>query len=51
MTGRKCDKCKTGYFALIDANPDGCTECFCYGVTGSCESADLGVEILDHETG
>ena len=51
MTGSRCDQCQSGYFALLAANPEGCTECFCYGVTNKCESADLGVEILDHETG
>ena len=33
VTGHKCDRCKQGFFALLDANPEGCTECFCYGVT------------------
>ena len=33
VTGPKCDRCKQGFFALLDANPEGCTECFCYGVT------------------
>ena len=51
VTGPRCDRCRAGYFALIDANPEGCTECFCYGVTTACESADLGVEVLDHESG
>ena len=32
-------------------HPEGCTECFCYGVTTACESASLGVEVLDHESG
>ena len=35
VTGHKCDRCKQGFFALLDANPEGCTECFCYGVTVS----------------
>ncbi|XP_023338185.1 laminin subunit alpha-1, partial [Eurytemora carolleeae] len=50
-TGRRCDRCKPGFFALQSANPEGCTECFCYGVTSSCDSADYGVEIIDHQSG
>ena len=46
VTGPRCDRCKAGFFALLAANPEGCTECFCYGVTNSCESADLGVRQL-----
>jgi hypothetical protein len=30
-------------------NPEGCTECFCYGITDSCDAVDYGVEILDHQ--
>ena len=50
-TGPRCDRCQTGYFALLSANPEGCTECFCNGVTSTCDSASLGVEVLDHESG
>ena len=45
VTGPRCDRCEAGFFALLGANPEGCTECFCYGVTTSCESADLGVSM------
>ena len=30
-------------------NPEGCTECFCYGITDSCDAVDYGVELLDHQ--
>ncbi|XP_053979211.1 laminin subunit alpha-1-like isoform X1 [Hylaeus volcanicus] len=39
--GRQCNKCKEGTFGLAVDNPKGCTECFCFGRTASCQQADL----------
>ena len=36
---------KTGYYALHEANAKGCLQCFCYGITGECRAAELGVEV------
>ncbi|EDW03702.1 laminin subunit beta-1 [Drosophila grimshawi] len=29
VTGRRCDRCKEGYWQLNQANPDGCESCTC----------------------
>ena len=34
-----------GYYALHEANAKGCLQCFCYGITGECRAAELGVEV------
>ena len=51
MEGRRCDRCKRGYFALHESHAKGCLECFCNGITDQCEVADLGVELLQHAEG
>ncbi|XP_035236655.1 basement membrane-specific heparan sulfate proteoglycan core protein-like isoform X3 [Anguilla anguilla] len=39
VVGALCDECKTGSFHLAEANPDGCLQCFCMGVTKQCASS------------
>ncbi|UYV67717.1 HSPG2 [Cordylochernes scorpioides] len=39
IQGRNCDRCKEGYFHLEARNPEGCSPCFCFGVTGQCSSS------------
>lgn len=41
MVGRQCGQCKEGTFGLALDNPKGCTECFCFGRTTSCQQAGL----------
>lgn len=36
-----CDQCEDGTYNLQDANPDGCTKCFCFGKTTRCDRAYL----------
>ncbi|XP_016412938.1 laminin subunit alpha-1-like [Sinocyclocheilus rhinocerous] len=39
VMGSSCDLCKQGFYNLQDSNPEGCTECFCFGVSDVCESS------------
>lgn len=39
--GKSCDECTDGYFGLSETNPDGCSECWCAGVTTDCQEASL----------
>lgn len=39
VEGERCDRCKPGYFFLDRDNPDGCTECYCSGVSHNCVEA------------
>ncbi|XP_056158189.1 basement membrane-specific heparan sulfate proteoglycan core protein [Lampris incognitus] len=39
VAGAQCDECKPGSFHLSEANPDGCLQCFCMGVTKQCASS------------
>lgn len=39
--GRQCNQCREGTFGLAVDSPKGCTECFCFGRTTSCQQAGL----------
>ena len=41
VEGPYCDRCKDGFFNLQLQNKDGCTKCFCNGLSQSCRSAKL----------
>lgn len=41
VSGRRCDLCKEGTFALAADNPLGCVACFCFGKTGRCEQSTM----------
>ncbi|XP_060099959.1 laminin subunit alpha-1 [Heteronotia binoei] len=38
VEGENCDRCKPGFYNFQERNPQGCTECFCFGVSDVCES-------------
>nr|XP_023418495.1 laminin subunit alpha-1 [Cavia porcellus] len=38
VEGEACDRCKPGFYNLQEKNPQGCSECFCFGVSGVCDS-------------
>lgn len=37
VSGRRCEECVSGRFALSADHPDGCSRCFCSGVSSDCE--------------
>ncbi|XP_068200121.1 laminin subunit alpha-1 [Antennarius striatus] len=37
VSGRRCEECVSGRFGLSAENPDGCSPCFCSGVSADCE--------------
>ncbi|XP_061614328.1 laminin subunit alpha-1 isoform X2 [Phyllopteryx taeniolatus] len=43
VMGGHCDLCKAGFYNLQAANPLGCTDCFCFGVSDVCESSTWSV--------
>uniref|UniRef100_A0A4X2M7H8 Laminin subunit alpha-1 n=1 Tax=Vombatus ursinus TaxID=29139 RepID=A0A4X2M7H8_VOMUR len=38
VEGEECGRCKPGFYNLKERNPEGCTECFCFGVSDVCDS-------------
>ncbi|XP_015426035.1 PREDICTED: laminin subunit alpha-3-like [Myotis davidii] len=38
VDGAECDVCREGSFHLDPANPQGCTSCFCFGISRHCHS-------------
>lgn len=41
VEGRNCDRCRPGTFSLFAKHIEGCLECFCSGVTDTCQQANL----------
>ncbi|KAM8822118.1 laminin subunit alpha-1 isoform 2-T2 [Synchiropus picturatus] len=39
VMGAHCDLCKPGFYNLQPTNPQGCSHCFCFGVSDVCESS------------
>ncbi|XP_078049383.1 wing blister isoform X2 [Augochlora pura] len=39
--GRQCNQCRENTFGLAADNPKGCTECFCFGRSTSCQQAEF----------
>lgn len=37
--GAQCDECKPGFFGLSADNPDGCSPCYCSGISSTCEDS------------
>uniref|UniRef100_A0A3B4ARG9 Laminin subunit alpha-1 n=1 Tax=Periophthalmus magnuspinnatus TaxID=409849 RepID=A0A3B4ARG9_9GOBI len=37
VSGRRCEECVSGRFALSALNPEGCSQCYCSGLSQDCE--------------
>ncbi|XP_042350009.1 laminin subunit alpha-1-like [Plectropomus leopardus] len=37
VSGQRCEECRSGWFALAADTPDGCSQCFCSGLSSDCE--------------
>ncbi|XP_076827529.1 laminin subunit alpha-1 isoform X2 [Brachyhypopomus gauderio] len=51
VMGANCDLCKRGFYNLQASNPEGCTECFCFGVSDVCESSSWATSSIVHRDG
>jgi len=40
VQGGKCDECRPGHYNLNIENPDGCSECYCFGATNVCRPSN-----------
>ncbi|XP_055952530.1 laminin subunit alpha-1-like isoform X1 [Argiope bruennichi] len=48
VQGSRCDRCKQGFYHLSADNPDGCSQCFCFGMSDECAESDWGVTIIQN---
>ncbi|CAL1296819.1 unnamed protein product [Larinioides sclopetarius] len=48
VEGSRCDRCKQGFYHLSADNPDGCSQCFCFGMSDECTEADWGINIIQN---
>uniref|UniRef100_A0A8V0X4B6 Laminin subunit alpha-1 n=2 Tax=Gallus gallus TaxID=9031 RepID=A0A8V0X4B6_CHICK len=51
VEGENCDLCKPGFYNLQERNPEGCTECFCFGVSDVCDSLTWPISQISDMTG
>ncbi|XP_029841229.2 laminin subunit alpha-1 [Ixodes scapularis] len=51
VEGEQCDQCAHGYYDLSETNPEGCSSCYCFGVTSVCRPSDWGVETVKEPQG
>uniref|UniRef100_A0A8C0ER55 Laminin subunit alpha-1 n=1 Tax=Bubo bubo TaxID=30461 RepID=A0A8C0ER55_BUBBB len=49
VEGENCDLCKPGFYNLQERNPQGCTECFCFGVSDVCDSLTWPISQVFHD--
>ncbi|XP_078043463.1 terribly reduced optic lobes isoform X5 [Augochlora pura] len=44
VEGLECNRCRPGTFGLSEDNPEGCSQCYCSGVTDQCHESSLYVQ-------
>ncbi|XP_076237238.1 basement membrane-specific heparan sulfate proteoglycan core protein-like isoform X3 [Calliopsis andreniformis] len=44
VEGSECNRCRPSTFGLSTDNPDGCSECYCSGITNQCHESSLYVQ-------
>ncbi|XP_017764583.1 PREDICTED: basement membrane-specific heparan sulfate proteoglycan core protein-like isoform X4 [Eufriesea mexicana] len=44
VEGPECNRCRQATFGLSADNPDGCSECYCSGVTDQCHESSLYIQ-------
>ncbi|CAL7942482.1 unnamed protein product [Xylocopa violacea] len=44
VEGIQCNRCRPSTFGLSASNPDGCSECFCSGLTDQCHESSLYIQ-------
>ncbi|XP_074843522.1 laminin subunit alpha-1 isoform X4 [Carettochelys insculpta] len=51
VEGESCDRCKPGFYNLQERTPQGCTECFCFGVSDVCDSLAWSISQVSDMSG
>uniref|UniRef100_A0A8C5LLU5 Laminin subunit alpha-1 n=1 Tax=Jaculus jaculus TaxID=51337 RepID=A0A8C5LLU5_JACJA len=51
VEGKNCDHCKPGFYNLKERNPQGCSECFCFGVSDVCDSLSWPISQVTNMSG
>ncbi|XP_064486467.1 laminin subunit alpha lam-3-like [Ornithodoros turicata] len=51
VEGDRCDQCSHGFYDLSESNPEGCSSCYCFGITNICRPSDWGVEYVTDPEG
>ncbi|XP_041500327.1 laminin subunit alpha-1-like [Microtus oregoni] len=51
VEGKNCDRCKPGFYNLQERNPQGCSECFCFGVSDVCDSLTWSISQVTNMSG
>lgn len=51
VEGTRCDRCRPGYFGLDQHDPNGCSSCYCSGITTECTEATLSLAEVSQYSG
>ncbi|XP_062932695.1 laminin subunit alpha-1 [Cynocephalus volans] len=51
VEGKDCHRCKPGFYNLKERNPQGCSECFCFGVSDVCDGLSWPISQVSNMSG